>query len=508
MVKQNIIANFIGKAWTALMSLAFIPLYIKFLGIESYGLIGIFTSLLAVFGLLDMGLSTTLTRELARLSVAADNTRDMRNLVRTLEVIYWGVAMFIAVCLIGLASPIARYWVKTDQLPMATVRQATMLMGGIVAFQWPLRLYSGGLMGMQRQVLVNLLEVGTATLRGIGAVLILWLVSPTIQAFFIWQIVISLLQTTSTAIFLWRSLPQTGDAAHFQKQSFICVWRFAAGMTGISVTALCLTQTDKILLSKLLTLEMFGYYTLATVVAGTLYRFIGPVFTAVFPRFSQLISLQDEIRLKELYHKSCQLMSVMILPPAVVVALFAPEILLLWTGSPLTVTNTHTLVSLLMIGTALNGLMNLPYALQLSYGWTKLPFYTNVIATIVLVPLIFVFVNLYGAVGAAMAWILLNSGYVFIMIQIMHRRLLQGEQWRWYLNDVGKPLFVALAVALCWRIILPTEISKIPMLIALTGVSLTTLAAAVAATPSTRDWLLHTLMKFKVTYGKASIAGK
>jgi hypothetical protein len=42
LIKQNIIANFGGKAWQALMSLAFVPLYIKFMVIESYGLIGIF----------------------------------------------------------------------------------------------------------------------------------------------------------------------------------------------------------------------------------------------------------------------------------------------------------------------------------------------------------------------------------------------------------------------------------------------------------------------------------
>jgi len=41
-LKLNIIANYTGKAWTALMSLAFIPLYIKFIGIEAYGLIGFF----------------------------------------------------------------------------------------------------------------------------------------------------------------------------------------------------------------------------------------------------------------------------------------------------------------------------------------------------------------------------------------------------------------------------------------------------------------------------------
>ncbi|MEN8215666.1 MAG: hypothetical protein ABFS56_04685 [Pseudomonadota bacterium] len=61
-IKLNIIANFAGKAWTVLMSLAFVPLYIKFIGVEAYGLIGFFVTLQAVFGLLDLGLSTTLFR--------------------------------------------------------------------------------------------------------------------------------------------------------------------------------------------------------------------------------------------------------------------------------------------------------------------------------------------------------------------------------------------------------------------------------------------------------------
>jgi O-antigen/teichoic acid export membrane protein len=42
MLKRNLIANYLGQGWTALVGLAFIPLYIKYLGIEAYGLIGLF----------------------------------------------------------------------------------------------------------------------------------------------------------------------------------------------------------------------------------------------------------------------------------------------------------------------------------------------------------------------------------------------------------------------------------------------------------------------------------
>ena len=94
LLKRNIAANFAGNIWQALMGLAFIPLYIRFMGVESYGLVGYFATLQALFVLLDMGLSSTLTREMARLSVLKNNAKEMRDLVRSLEIIYWIIAIF------------------------------------------------------------------------------------------------------------------------------------------------------------------------------------------------------------------------------------------------------------------------------------------------------------------------------------------------------------------------------------------------------------------------------
>ena len=190
-------------------------------------------------------------------------------------------------------------------------------------------------------------------------------------------------------------------------------------------------------------------------------------------------------------------MSVMILPAAIVVSLFSSEILLLWTGDPVTVANTHSIVSILIIGTALNGLMNLPYGLQLAHAWTKLTLYTNIIASIVLVPMIYFLAIHYGVVGAASAWVILNTGYVLICIQIMHSRLLKGEQWRWYLNDVAVPLLTAVTVATFWRLLIPSEMSKLAMFICLAGVSATVLIATAFATSVTRQWINQKLVMLK-----------
>jgi hypothetical protein len=96
--------------------------------------------------------------------------------------------------------------------------------------------------------------------------------------------------------------------------------------------------------------------------------------------------------------------------------------------------------------------MHLPYALQLAHGWTKLSFYLNVIAVIVLVPAIYFATLHWGAVGAAGVWIVLNSAYLSVGVQLMHRRLIMKEKWHWYLNDVGKPLIAVLIIISLGRI--------------------------------------------------------
>lgn len=481
-LKRNIAANFGGNIWTGLMGLVFVPLYIHFMGIEAYGLIGIFASLLALFALLDMGLSSTMNREMARLAVQKDKTQDMRDLVRTLEIPYWLVGLLIALTVV-LASPlIAYHWVQVKDLSPDSVRTAIMLMGLCVAFRWPIAFYSGGLMGLQRQVLLNAINVVVATFRGLGAVLILWLVSPTVEAFFSWQIAVSVVHIGLIVFFLWRSLPYAAEAPRFRRELLLNIWRFAAGMTGITVLVTILMQLDKIILSRMLSLEMFGYYTLANVVAMALYRFVGPIFSATYPKLTNLVQSGAREEIIRLYHKSAQLVSVLVLPAAVVVALFSKEILLLWTQNPVTAEHTHVLVSILIMGTAFNGLMNIPYALQLASGWTRLTFYINLVSVLILVPLMIMLTRWYGAVGAASVWVILNAGYIVIGIQLMHRRLLPTEKWRWYYEDVGRPLFVAVVVAGLGRCIIRSDWHPLLLLVSVAVVSgVTLLASALSA---------------------------
>lgn len=494
-VRRNVIANAAGSGWGLLVSLAAVPFYLRFLGIEAYGLIGFFLSLTAIFSLLDLGLRTTLNRKLAQLSVQPGTEQEMRDLLRTLEIIYWAIGIAIGIGVALTAPLVAAYWIKPQQLSPQDAARALTLIGIVIACQWPLALYSGGMMGLQKQVTLNLVASSFATVRSLGAVLVLWQVAPTLEAFFSWFIVMSLAETLWTGSLLRRGLPAAPSRATFRGKQLLDLWRFAAGMTGISVLSVVLTQLDKVILSGVLSLEAFGYYTLAWRVAAALYSLSSPIGTAFFPRFSQLAVEGDRRELARLYHRGCQLTSAVLLPVAVVLAFFAPDFLYLWTADAAIAANSGPVLGLLAVGTALNGLMGLPAVLQFAHGWTRLVFTFNAIAVGLLAPMIYVMSMRYGGVGAAWVWLVLNAAYVLLMLRIMHRRLLPGELRTWFLVDTGAPLAAALAVAGLWKLAGGTPAAYSAMLLNLAGVSLFTAVAAALAAPQIRILAMHYILK-------------
>jgi O-antigen/teichoic acid export membrane protein len=490
-LRRDTVANLIGRAWVAVAGIVFVPVYVRLLGVEAYGLVGFAATLQVGLSLLDVGLATTLNRELARMRASGETgtAQRQRDLVRTLEIIYWLAALAI-VALVELAAPtIAARWLHPERLSTGSVEHAVRLTGITIALQFPFTLYEGGLLGIGRQVALNVVLVVGAALRFGAVVAVLLWVSQTIEAFFAWQVLVSGLQTVAGGWLLWTALPRRVPRPRFRRALLTEVWRFAAGMAGISLTAVVLTQMDKVVLSKLLTLSAFGYYTLATVAAGALYVLFLPLFQAVFPRFARLVALGDSLALSALYHRSAQALAALLLPAATVLALFSYEVMLLWTRSADAAAATRTVLALFAVGTALNGLMNVPYALQLASGWTRLALYANLVAIALLLPAIVILSSRFGAVGAAIVWIALNAGYVTVGLAVMHRRLLRGELRRWYLSDVGLPLVASVAAAGLVRLAVPTPTGA-PALFGLVAVALgLAYLAAAAATPVGRDVL-------------------
>jgi O-antigen/teichoic acid export membrane protein len=440
-----------SRGWAAALALLAVPLYLRLIGVEAYGVVGIFTSFSILVGFLDLGLGATLTRELAKVSARTGTLADGRDVVRTFELAYSFIALFVGLLVIVCSVPVAQHWVQARELDHSDIAQALALAGVALACQWPTNLYSAGLSGVHRQAQLGIATMVFATFRVALTLTAVWW-THSLESFFCAQIISMLLQTLGMRWLLWRTLVLVGHQPQPRMSIIRSSFNFAGGMTGIAITTIILTQTDKLILSKVLNLADFGIYVVAGTLATGLYMLISPMYSVMYPRFTSLVHASDTPKLIDLFHTSSQVMAALVIPVATVVAVFAHEILFLWTGNVHLSQQGAGILGFLIVGNALNGLMNVPYAIQIAFGWTSLPFWLNIIYIATLVPTILWATINYGAIGAAAVWLLLNFLCLLIVPKLMHRQVLRGEKFEWYLNAFLIPILVSVPLAMLFRV--------------------------------------------------------
>jgi len=456
-LRSNLIANFTGQGAATLIQLAITPVYIRWLGVEAYGLIGFQLTLQALMQVLDFGLSPTINRELARFSALPDKAQESRDFVRTLETGYWLIGAIIGLAIYAAAPYLGAHWLNRSSLPAPVVEKSLRMIAVLIAAQWPLTFYQGGLLGLQRHTSLNIARVATTAAAAIGGYVLVAHLSLGITMFFAWQAAISLLNVALVAWLLWRSLPVSAQPPHFRLDAVRHVGRFAAGMTVITITSLLITQLDKLVLSRVVSLEQFGYYVVAALVSNGLSAITRPMFMSIFPRFSALVAASDDVGIERTYRRGWRLMMALVVPVTAVTVVFSYQLFALWTRNEGVARAAAPIASLLVVGTALNGLMSIPFALQLARGWTSLSVKTNVALTLVACPAVLWAAQRYGTIGAAWVWPTLMALYMAMALPAIHRALLPGLGVQWFFRDVVIPVSVAAMVAFLAGAFLPSS---------------------------------------------------
>ncbi len=449
--KLDLVASYVGTAWSAVMSVAFVPLYVRYLGIESYGLVGLFASLQAWMALLDMGITPTITREMARFRAGGKDIGAIWDLLASLERVYFFLFVISGVAIVFVADWLAFNWLVAEQLSPEVITHALIVMGWVIGLRWMSGLYRGAIMGLQTFVWLNSVLVIFASVRAIGSIAVLVLISPTIGAFFAFQGVVSGFELLVLARKARVLLPAPIYRPKFSVAAIRSVWRFSMGMGFLAVLSLLLRQADKLILSALLSLSNFGYYAVAVSVAGLLSLMTAAISDVFYPRLSELVFRKNNIGLTNAYHDVSQLLAIILFTCGSILAIFAEEILWFWSGDA-TLVAAAPLVSVLAVANLLNGLVLAPYLLQLAHGETKIQIICNVIAVGILIPSLLVFVPLRGANAAAWIWLALNIGYLVITVPIVHRKYLPSATWKWYFMDVMPPAITSFTLVFFIRL--------------------------------------------------------
>jgi O-antigen/teichoic acid export membrane protein len=441
----------------AILNMLFIPVYLKYIGSEGYGLIGLFASIQSLLYILDSGFSTTLNKELASLSADSEKKQQILNLVKTLESFYWPVAILVGIIALIASYFLAHNWVQSEGLTEKTVFHCFLLLSVTFVFQFPIGFYAGGLLGLQRHLLYNAIRVLFAFIKNGGAVLILMFYSTSVIVFFSWNLVITVITVFIFQVIL-KKIIKAGDLkAYFDRSELKRVAKFSGGMAAIALSATLMMQADKVILSKRLLLADFGYYTIAVTLGMAVLQVIGPISQSFFPKFSYLNSLNEKGKLQDTYHRAGQLASIIVFPASIILVLYSKEVLMLWTNNAVTVEKTWYIARLFAIGTALNAIVSILFSFCFALNWTKFVFGMSIYSAFIVMPAIAIVTWFYGPVGAATCWIVSNAVYVLIIPPLVHQKFFKAGLSHWYWHDTFRPFTACLAFNIIAYVVISTN---------------------------------------------------
>ena len=450
-IKRNIIANYVGQFYVALIGIVLVPVYVRYMGAEAYGLIGFFTMLQFWFFLLDMGLTPTMARETARFRGGGIDAITLRSILRALEAIFLVIAIVGAVAIIASSGFIASQWLQVNELPAYEVKFSLVLMALNISLRWMGGLYRSTINGFERLVWLNVFGVVIASLRFVLIVPILVYIDASPTVFFSYQLVITVLELTVLFLKTYKLLPPVNVRVLNWN------WKLLRGplkfSSYIAVTAtiwVVATQTDKLILSGLIPLADYAYYTLAVLAASGIMIVSRPVSGAILPRLTKLNAEGNHSAVIQLYRNATQGIAVIAIPSVIVLALFSEQVLLEWTGSLEITEKAAPVLVMYALGNGIMVFAAFPYYLQYAKGELKLHLIGNVLFVMFFIPSIFYLVTHFGTVGAGYAWLVSNLLLFLIYVPIVHKKFAPNLHLKWIVVDIGfigiPPLLLAIAI--------------------------------------------------------------
>jgi O-antigen/teichoic acid export membrane protein len=441
-IARNTYANFGGGVIKRLIPIVLVPLQINLLGEQAFGLLGIYALFGSLAIILDFGLSITARREVARIqSVRNYEAQDLRDLIRTFELPYWLIGLLLGTIVLFSASWLADNWIIAPGLSRNTVVFAIFASGFMLVVRWPASLYKGILFGMQRQVEVNILSAAIDIFGGVGAItlLLLW---PDIKVFFIWQLLMDTTEICGYLLLSWHAAGRCdGDPPRFRLSILKGVWRYALGVNLSSVSTTLFSRMDGLILSKLVPIHHFGFYSIAQRVPSLTGLFSGAILPATSPVMAGLYERKDYAELRRIYHRQTRWLAFLSVGFTFPLAAYSYQVLRIWTQNSKVAEETALALSIIAAASALEITSNSVNQLSLFTGFTRPPIVVSLVEGAIVAVGTLILAPVFGINGAATAFGLSRLVRFFLMPVLAHRLVLEKESRQWFLSTA--PVFVA-----------------------------------------------------------------
>jgi O-antigen/teichoic acid export membrane protein len=395
---KNTLINLVGYALPLLVGLVAIPITVRSLGVERFGVLTLAWAFIGYFSLFDLGIGRAITQAVAeRLTVAP--VEEVARLAWTGLVMMLGFALFGALLVVFLSPWLVTSVLKIPPALNDETRAAFMLLAASI----PVVVLSSGLAGLltalQRFDLINALRIPMGIMTFLTPLTVLPFSTNMVYvcaALLIMRLLFLVLHWTLCL----GAFPALRSHRGILRAEMPRLLNFGGWMTLTNVIGPLMVYLDRFIIGAVLSVAAVAYYVTPYEMVTRLWIVPAAIVAVLFPAFA---TAQGSAHAAHLYSIGARSVLGLLAPVLLVLIAFAQEILHLWLGANFA-QDSAAVLQWLALGVYINSYAQVAFAFIQGMGRADLTAKFHLIELPLYIALMLWLLKTQGIVGAAVAW--------------------------------------------------------------------------------------------------------
>lgn len=272
----NLVLNFISRY-----------VFIKILGVEFLGINSLFTSVLTILSLADLGLSTAISYSFYK-PLAEKNYEKVCQLLGFYKIIYRIIA--VSVCIIGLSLTPFLQWIVKSEIPLDKIRIYYLFFLANTVSSYLFVYKSILLSADQRGYISSLISSIVSALKIILQILVVGLWKS-----YIAYLAVLVICTIANNVLCVHQASKIYSFNEYKEQELSKeekrgIFKSVKAVFLYKLSGILINSTDNILISSIVNTVAVGYYTNYNMISTTLQNFVGTFFSSFTASIGNLIN--------------------------------------------------------------------------------------------------------------------------------------------------------------------------------------------------------------------------
>ncbi|HUL42843.1 MAG TPA: flippase [Bacteroidota bacterium] len=401
-IARNSFLNLGGQIIPLIVGIFAIPIVIRGMGNESFGILSLAWMLLGYLTIFDLGMGRATTKFMAA-GIRRGTPEELRRIFWTSAEMNFLLGAFGGILVACFASILAERVFRISPALVDVAKNSFM----VLAFSCPVVLVStafrGALEAAQEFGYVNIVAVSASSLNFLLP-LVGFYAKFNIEGIVILLMISRLCSTMAYFWFCTRVFPSLRSGIVFEPRRLRQLLSYGGWVSISNLVNPVLIYLDRFLIGAMISVAAVTYYAAPYEMVSRMSIFPSSLAMTLFPSFSA-VNFDEREGIVSLYKRSTKFLLLFMGPLMAVLIFFAKDILAFWLGGQFSEISTP-IVQVLAVGLLMNSLAQIPYSLIQGLGHPDITAKLHLLELLIYALLVWFLVKTMGIFGGAMAWTL------------------------------------------------------------------------------------------------------